>query len=342
MTSSKKDLPKTTREDFQEVLSEKKFQLNQIKAIMQDWDKSIQIAKRLHDEHYSSQGLEITPFHYNPNEKEIYENVAMSTAPMIAMEAVLSYLVESKKQDPMRTIWTLQKRTLDNETLLLAARLANLTWKVGQPFRSPDRIQRDCFIPAAQLSQEELLKDYDQLQAAATVFELNLEKGVEPTESYDKQVNYMTKLMQGFDFMTDAARHIHYAYFKDTGQKPFKFDPGPVKKKVFEQISKNLSGFYATECFIGYLCEQNILTPKEALGKIKDKKLTDNEEKLAARFSKTAYKAAQLFISKDNIKKSGFIPAFLDIEYNYKLDLLQIEIAANLLFELLNDGPIEQ
>lgn len=334
MTNSKKDIPRK--------LPEIKLQLNQVRAIMQDWDKSIHIAKNLHDEHYSRQGLEVTPFHYEPIEKEVYENVAMCTAPMVAMEAVLSYLVESKKQDPMRTIWTLQKGTLDDASLLLAARLANLTWKVGQPFRSPDRIQRDCFIPAAQLSQEELLKDYDQLQAAATVFELNLERGVEPTESYDKQVNYMTKLMQGFDFMTDAARHIHYAYFKDTGQKPFEFDPGPVRKEVYEQISKNLSGFYATECFIGYLCEQNILTPKEALGKIINKKLTDHEEKLAARFSKTAYKAAQLFINKDNIKKSGFIPAFLDTEYNYKLDLIQIEIGANLLLKHLNGEPIKQ
>jgi len=341
MTNLKKDLPGTTRDNSQAVPSETEFQLNQIKAIMQDWDKSIQIAKNLHDEHYRNQGLEITPFHYDPNEKEVYENIAMSTAPMIAMEAVLSYLVESKEQDPMRTIWALQKGTLDNESLLLAARLANLTWKVGQPFRSPDRIQRDCFIPAAQLSQEELLKDYDQLQAAATVFELNLEKGVEPTEAYDQQVHYMTRLMQDFEFMTNAARHIHYAYYKDTAQKPIKFEPGPVRKKVFEQISKNLSGLYATECFIGYLCEQNTLTPKEALGKIKDKKLTDNEEKLAARFSKTAYKAAQLFISKDSIKKSGFIPAFLDTAYNYKLDLLQIEIAANLLLQLLNGEAAE-
>ena len=320
---------------------EKEFQLNQIKAIMQDWGKSIQIAKRLHDDHYNRQGLEVTPFHNDARDKEVYENVAMSTAPIVAMEAILSYLVESKEQDPMRTIWNLQKGTLDEQSLLLAARLANLTWKVGQPFRSPDRIQRDCFIPAAQLSQEELLKDYDQLQAAATVFELNLEKGVDPTESHEKQVNYMTKLMQDFDFMTDAARHIHYAYYKDTKQKPFRFDPGPVKKQVYEQIAKNLSGLYATECFVGYICEQNNLTPKEALKKIIDKKLTDDEEKLAARFSKTAYKAAQLFISKDNIKKSGFIPAFLDTEYNYKLDLLQIEIGANLLLKILNGESVQ-
>lgn len=44
---------------------------------------------------------------------------------------------------------------------------ANATWKAGQPFRNLSRITRDTFRPVTLLNEEELKKDFVQIQAAA-------------------------------------------------------------------------------------------------------------------------------------------------------------------------------
>jgi len=97
------------------------------------------------------------------------EKIAINIAGFYALECGLSWLAQTDHQLPSQTMAGIVADSLPAAQKLLFARLANATWKAGQPFRSLDRITRDNFTPAIFLSPEEIEKDHVQIKAAASL-----------------------------------------------------------------------------------------------------------------------------------------------------------------------------
>jgi len=95
------------------------------------------------------------------------EKIAINIAGFYALECGLSWLAQTDHLLPSQTMAHIIADSLPAEQKLLFARLANATWKAGQPFRALDRIRRDNFVPAVFLSPEEVEKDHVQIKAAA-------------------------------------------------------------------------------------------------------------------------------------------------------------------------------
>ena len=74
---------------------------------------------------------------------------------------------ERTKETPLDIIDGIAKGSRSKDDMTLLARLANATWKAGQPFRALSRISRDNFIPAVLLTDADVQKDLDQIKAAA-------------------------------------------------------------------------------------------------------------------------------------------------------------------------------
>jgi hypothetical protein len=95
------------------------------------------------------------------------EQTAISIAGFYALECGLSYLAASENKLPSEMLSSIVHNSLPEKEQLFFERLANATWKAGQPFRGLDRITRPSFIPAAFLSEAEIEKDRVQIRAAA-------------------------------------------------------------------------------------------------------------------------------------------------------------------------------
>lgn len=150
--------------------TEKELQTIKIAKLLQDKDFVEEIILCEFWAYYRGQN-EIPPeLDIKPITKEVQENIAINLAWFYALECWIWALLDMNKYKNDNPIWILNKivkRELKENDMLLIARFANATRKAGQPFRSLDRITRPNFIPAIQLSHEELKKDFDQIFAAA-------------------------------------------------------------------------------------------------------------------------------------------------------------------------------
>jgi hypothetical protein len=95
------------------------------------------------------------------------QKVATSIAGFYALECGVAYLAVKNKQLPSVLLRAIADNTNSQEDKMLFARLANATWKAGQPFRGLNRITRKTFTPFYFLNEADIEKDLVQIRSAA-------------------------------------------------------------------------------------------------------------------------------------------------------------------------------
>lgn len=148
-------------------------QLDGLQTLLRDQAFAQDMAQALDAAYYIGLGQPVPPF-LKPEEmtanapKSVREEkIAINLAGFYALEAGVGILAEQGRESPLQIIDSIAKGSRPEKDMLLLARLANATWKAGQPFRSLARVSRDTFKPAALLSPADVRKDLDQIQAAA-------------------------------------------------------------------------------------------------------------------------------------------------------------------------------
>ena len=320
-------------------------QIAALKTLLQDPDFALEIAQWLDAAYYKGQGLDVPDFVSAEDETAVKEKsvkeekIAMNLAGFYAVEAGLGVLVERTGETPIAILSAIVDGTLPQEDMLLFARFANATWKAGQPFRSLDRIGRDSFIPAAMLTEEELEKDFDQINGAAEKL-LDAMQGVADAER-DEQIAELKTLLQDPEFALEIAQWLDAAYYKGQGLDVPDFvspeDEAAVKEKSVkeEKIAMNLAGFYAVEAGLGVLVERTGETPVAILSAIVDGTLPQEDMLLFARFANATWKAGQPFRALDRIGRDSFIPAAMLTDDDLQKDFDQINAAAEKLLDAM-------
>lgn len=148
-------------------------QLKRLLALLQSRDFAAAMAAHLDAAYYRGQGQSPPPF-LRPEEETAAapkrvkeEKIAVNLAGFYAVEVGITVIGERTRESPIQILESIADGTRSTDDMLLLARLANATWKAGQPFRSLSRITRATFVPAAMLTEDELKKDFDQIRAAS-------------------------------------------------------------------------------------------------------------------------------------------------------------------------------
>lgn len=148
-------------------------QLNRLQTLLRDQAYAQEMAQALDAAYYVGLGQPVPPF-LKPEELSAStsrsvreEKIATNLAGFYALEAGVGILAERSGETPLQVVDAIARGTRPAGDMILLARLANATWKAGQPFRNLSRISRDTFKPAAMLSPADVRKDLDQIQAAA-------------------------------------------------------------------------------------------------------------------------------------------------------------------------------
>lgn len=148
-------------------------QLARLQTVLRDSSYAQTMAQALDAAYYQGQGQPVPPF-LKPEEmtattpKSVREEkIATNLAGFYALEAGVGIIVERGGESPLQVIDGIAAGTRPAGDMLLLARLANATWKAGQPFRGLARIERETFKPAALLSPVDVEKDHAQIRAAA-------------------------------------------------------------------------------------------------------------------------------------------------------------------------------
>ena len=173
-------LAEKTRQALEDVRqSSKEYQMDKLKQLMQSREFAVEMASWLEGAYYRGIGETAPAFiGAEMSDAQAQEKVAINLAGFYALETGLGFILELEQQrkqegegnileTPMDIIDSIIKQQLSDQYMLLLARFANATWKAGQPFRDLGRIKRDNFIPAGQLSNIELEKDFVQIKEAA-------------------------------------------------------------------------------------------------------------------------------------------------------------------------------
>lgn len=153
--------------------SSRDAQLIKLQSLLRDKDFALEMAQFLDAAYYKGIGQAVPPF-AKPEEETATaaksvkeEKIAINLAGFYALEAGIGYISERDGVSPVQILQAIAGGSLAKSDMLLLARFANATWKASQPFRSLSRITRDTFKPAVLLSDDELAKDYVQVNNAA-------------------------------------------------------------------------------------------------------------------------------------------------------------------------------
>ena len=146
-----------------------------VQTLMQDRNFAMEMAAHLEAAYFMGIG-EMVPAFLDPTdqnktvEKDVLEEkTAINLAGFYALESGISYLAQTQSVTPSETLEAISKESLSPDHKNLILRLANATWKAGQPFRSLERIQRPNFIPFDLLSDSEVEKDWVQIKSAGNM-----------------------------------------------------------------------------------------------------------------------------------------------------------------------------
>jgi hypothetical protein len=258
-----------------------KAQLTTIDSLLRSPDFNLSIAKAQDKAYYTGIGQPVPPFLTTAEDSAMVtksvkeEKIATNLAGFYALECGMGVLCNQTHEKP--TYW-LQKIVIekaDTASILLLNRFANATWKAGQPFRGMDRIKRPNFTGAGFLPEEEVKKDYYQIQTAASKLLASMQD-VKDT-AIDGQMQKLRSLLQSRQFAFEMAELLDSVYYTNQQQAapPFisaKEDGATVQKSVKEQkIATHVAGFYALECGLNYLVTTKKLLPSAILHSITDK-----------------------------------------------------------------------
>lgn len=171
----------------------------------------------------------------------------------------------------------------------------------------------------------------------------NAGTNMQQQQQITKELAQITGLLRDSSFALEMAKSQDAAYHKAQGRPlpdflPHNGETGTVGKSVKEEkIATNIAAFYALECAIGALMEQQGGTPLEWLNKIKAKQLDASGALLLSRFANATWKAGQPFRGLERITRDVFVsPVFLP-EAEVKKDYDQIGAAADKVAEAMQD-----
>jgi hypothetical protein len=242
--------------------------------------------------------------------------VATSIAGFYALECSIGILYAQTNEPPFEWIKRIAERSVDSNAVFLINRFANATWKAGQPFRGLERIKRAPFTVYSFLPDTEVVKDYDQVAAAAVKLLASVQDVKD--SSADTQFNKLKQLMQ------DTAYAIMITIGQDAAN-----DIATIKKSVKEQkIATNVAGFYALECGLNYFAIKNNILPSLMLDSIIDNTISKDDKLMFARFANATWKASQPFRGLSRIRKDNFIPARYLSDEELEKDFVQIQSSA--------------
>jgi len=150
-----------------------KEQMERLRSLLQSEKFAFEMAEFLDSAYYVNLNQPIIPFISSGVDTTIVmksvkeQKVATSIAGFYALECGVAYLTEKNKQLPSVLLRSIADNTNSQEDKMLFARLANATWKAGQPFRGLNRITRETFTPFYFLNEADVEKDLVQIRSAA-------------------------------------------------------------------------------------------------------------------------------------------------------------------------------
>lgn len=169
----------------------------------------------------------------------------------------------------------------------------------------------------------------------------NANTNMQQQQQITEELTQITKLLRDSSFALDMAKNQEAAYYRAEGQPAPEFlpaneEPGTIERSVKdEKIATSIAAFYALECAIGELMEQEGGTPLEWLNKIKTNQLDSSGVLLVNRFANATWKAGQPFRGLERITRDVFISPVLLPEAEVKKDYDQISAAADKLIEAM-------
>ena len=320
-----------------------KNELTSINKLLRDTAFAVAMAGGQEAAWYEAQGQTAPPFFAGPDsllKKSVKEEkIAINVAGFYAVECGISALVALNGQTPVYWLQQIVNKTLDSSGILLLNRFANATWKAGQPFRSLERTSRDNFIVAGFLSDAEIQKDVDQVNAAAAKLLDSLKDVSESPAAI--QLEKINRLLKDKQYALAMAAHMEAAYYKGQNKPAPPFlspeEDTAVKQKSAreEKIAINIAGFYALECGVGYLSTSQNKLPSDILKAITLDSTSAKDKQLLERFANATWKAGQPFRSLDRITRDVFKPFDMLPEDEVEKDWVQIKRAAARLLKAL-------
>lgn len=311
-----------------------KTELRTIDSLLQDKDFAASMAMELEGAYFKNAG-EPVPSFLKPGEDSLQveksikeEKIATNVAGFYALECGINYLCSQDNAAPSEWIEKISNGKPGDASIEILNRFANATWKAGQPFRGLDRIKKTNFIGWSGLSEDEVKKDYRQIQGAANKLKSHI-KG-----SKEEQLAQLKALLQDKDFAYTMAAHMDSAYY--TGEnKPVpaflsKEEVSATKKKSFkeEKIATNIAGFYAMECGLNYFVAAKKQSPSAILKSITNGTISKEDKLLFCRFANATWKAGQPFRGLDRVTRQTFTPFNFLNEADIEKDWVQIKAAA--------------
>ncbi len=155
---------------------------------------------------------------------------------------------------------------------------------------------------------------------------------MEQEQKINGELSKLNLLLRDSAFAITVAATQEAAYYQGLGKTSPAFDSGTtgvIKKSALdEKIATNLAGFYALECGIGVLVDQNGNTPVYWLQKIVGHQLDSSQILLLNRFANATWKAGQPFRGMNRITRENFIVASLLSKEEVQKDYDQVLAAA--------------
>jgi hypothetical protein len=321
-------------------------ELQTIVSLLRSADFSLEMAKTLDAAYYTGIGEKPADFLSPADETATVrksvkeEKAATSLAGFYATECGVTYLSTRTQQKPTDILTAIVNKTIDSTSILLLNRLANATWKAGQPFRDMKRITRATFTVANFLSPDEIKKDADQVHSAAS----KLLSAMQDVADGDIkiQMEKLRSLLQSEAFAYEIASYQDAAYNSNQHlpavDSTIKEDTGTIEKSVKDQkIATSIAGFYALECGINYLVTTKHILPSAILQSIGDNTISKEDKELFSRFANATWKAGQPFRALNRITRETFTPFYFLSEADVEKDWVQIKAAAKKLQEFLQE-----
>jgi hypothetical protein len=320
-------------------------ELNKIDSLLKDEAFTRSMAEHLDAAYYKGLGQAPPPFLSPEEEKAVVsksvkeEKIATNLAGFYALECGIDFLCNKHKSTPVEILNKVVNRQLDSADNLILNRLANATWKAGQPFRGLERIKRPVFTIASKLPVDEVKKDEVQITSAATRLLASMQ--FQTTASKEEQIKQLRSLLHDTNYALQVASSQDSAYYNSQQQTPPPFlskeeETATLKKSVAEQkIATNIAGFYALECGLNYLATTRNVLPSSILQSIVDGSISKEDEELFARFANATWKAGQPFIGLERITRETFTPFYFLREADIAKDVAQIKAAAEKLLKEL-------
>ena len=309
-----------------------------IGALLKDKDFAYKVAKSQNDAYYIGMGENPPVFLEDGEETKLIEKsvkeekIAMNLAGFYALECGLGALCGRNGENPTDWLQRIVGGEMDVQDISLLNHFANATWKAGQPFRGLDRITRPVFTVFSLLPQEEVAKDFVQIQTAAEKLLVSL-KAIRSASSGDQMI-CLRDLIQDETYALEMAMYLAASYYTGQNQEAPPFiskeeELATVSKSAKEEkIAMNLAGFYALESGLDYLAHIQNKLPSDILRSITDGTIIPSDSQLLCRYANATWKAGQPFRGLYRITREVFTPFDLLSEEDKNKDWAQITDAA--------------